>query len=72
MHYIVDGGLTYDGAPEFRADGTLVLPNGQALAEGIGWRKVDVLAGEPTPARKMLSDRAKDLADRRRRHLPRR
>jgi len=67
MYYIVDGGLTYEGAPEFLADGTLKLPNGEGLREGTGWTKVTVLTGEPTVARMMLSDRAKGLADRRRR-----
>lgn len=69
MHYIVNGGQTYDGAPEFLADGALKLPTGQVLAEGAGWTKVSVLPGAPTSARKTVSDRAKDLANRRRRNL---
>lgn len=71
MHYIVDGGLTYDGAPEFCADGTLMLPDGQALAEGTGWRRVSVVAGEQSAARRTLSDHAKHLAERKRRNMPR-
>lgn len=58
MHYIVDSGKGYEGAPALDpVTGQLTLPSGEALAEGTGWHTITVKAGEMTDARKQVSQR---------------
>jgi hypothetical protein len=58
MHYIVDSGRGFEGAPDLDpATGLLKLPTGEALAEGTGWRTITIKAGPMSEARKRVSQR---------------
>jgi hypothetical protein len=59
LHYIVNDGAPYDGPPDLDAvTGKLMLPHGESLDAGArdGWKKIVVLPGAPSKARKKLTE----------------
>ena len=58
MHYTVDNGNSYDGAPNLDPNtGRLTLPCGQTLDKGTkpGWKKITIHAEEMSEAKRRLT-----------------